>query len=199
MTWHMTGQLIEACSCKAACPCVLGPAEPDQGWCSGALTFAVEEGASDGVDLAGRIVVWLIDLPKDFASGNGTARLYIDDAATVPQRQELEAIFTGNKGGPGAVLGSLVTTWMPTQSASISIEGDDNPSISVGSVGHVQLQRIRDEAGRAASLLNAPVLGAIEVERADLARGDGSHFADPEMRRWESGGHGSVSPFSWTV
>jgi hypothetical protein len=28
MAWHMTGQLIEACSCKAACPCVLGPAEP---------------------------------------------------------------------------------------------------------------------------------------------------------------------------
>ncbi len=42
MAWHMTGQLIEACSCKAACPCVLGPAEPDQGWCSGALTFVIQ-------------------------------------------------------------------------------------------------------------------------------------------------------------
>ena len=199
MTWHMTGQLIEACSCKAACPCVLGPAEPDQGWCSGALTFVVEEGESDGVDLAGRTVVWLIDLPKDFASGDGTVRLYIDDAATAHQHQELESIFTGKKGGPGAVLSSLVSTWLPTRSAAIRIEGEDNPSISVGTIGHVQLQRIRDEAGRATALLNAPVLGAIEVERADLARGDGSHFTDPQMRPWESGGHGSLSPFSWRV
>jgi len=101
MAWHMTGQLIEACSCKALCPCVLGPAEPDQGWCSGALTFVVQEGASDGVNLGGRTVVWLIDLPKDFLRGNGTVRIYIDDAADARQRLELETIFSGKKGGPG--------------------------------------------------------------------------------------------------
>ena len=68
MAWHMTGQLIEACTCKAACPCVLGPAEPDQGGCSGALTFVIQQGESDGVNVGGRKVLWLIDLPKDFLS-----------------------------------------------------------------------------------------------------------------------------------
>jgi len=159
----------------------------------------IEQGESDGVSLGGRRVVWLIDLPKDFASGNGTGRIYIDDAADARQSQELEAIFTGKKGGPGGVLGSLVTKWLPTQTAAITVSGDENPSITVGAVGNVKLQRIRDEAGRATTLLNAPVLSAIQVDRADLARGDGSRFADPEMRRWESGGHGSVSPFSWRV
>ena len=81
MAWQLSGELIEACSCKAACPCVLGPAEPDQGWCSGALTFAIDKGKSDGVDLSGRAVLWLIDLPKDFASGDGTVRVIIDDKA----------------------------------------------------------------------------------------------------------------------
>jgi len=199
MAWHMTGQLIEACSCKAACPCVLGPAEPDQGWCSGALTFVIQEGASDGVALGGRKVLWLIDLPKDFASGNGTVRIYIDEAADARQKQELEAIFTGKKGGPGEVLGSLVTKWLPTQTATITIDGGDNPSITVGAVGHVKLNRIKDERGRTTKLLNAPVLGAIQVDTADLARSDGSRFADPQMRRWDGGGHGSVSPFSWRV
>jgi hypothetical protein len=199
MPWHMTGQLIEACSCKAACPCLLGPAEPDQGWCSGALTFVIQQGEADGVNLGGRTVVWLIDLPKDFASGNGTVRLYIDDAADARQRQELEAIFTGKKGGPGAVLGNLVTKWLPTQTTTITIDGGENPSITVGAVGHVKLQRISDEAGRATTLLNTPLLGAIQIERADLARGDGSRFADPQMRHWQGGGHGSLSPFSWRV
>ncbi len=199
MAWHMTGQLIEACSCKAACPCVLGPADPDQGWCSAALTFVIQQGESDGVNLQGRKVLWLIDLPKDFASGNGTVRIYIDDAADARQRQELEAVFTGKKGGPGEVLGSLVTRWLPTQTATISVDAGDNPSITVGAVGHVKLQRIKDAGGRTTKLLNAPVLGSIQVDTADLARSEGSLFADPQMRRWESGGHGSVSPFSWRV
>ena len=47
MAWQLSGQLIEACSCKSACPCVLGPAEPDQGWCSGALTFSIEKGQAE--------------------------------------------------------------------------------------------------------------------------------------------------------
>ena len=34
-------------------PCVLGPAEPDQGSCSGALTFSIGRGQSDGADLSG--------------------------------------------------------------------------------------------------------------------------------------------------
>jgi hypothetical protein len=195
----MTGQLIEACSCKSACPCTLGPAEPDQGWCSGALTFAIQRGESDGVNLGGRTVVWLIDLPKDFLSGSGTVRIYVDEGADARQVRELEAIFTGKKGGPGEVLGSLVKTWLPTQKAKIVLEGSDNPSITVGGIGQVQLKRIADEKGRVAKLINAPVLGAIQVETADLARSDGSRFADPQMRRWEAGGHGSVSPFSWRV
>lgn len=199
MAWHMTGQLIEACSCKSACPCTLGPAEPDQGWCSGALTFAIQQGESDGVGLADRKVVWLIDLPKDFVSGNGTARVYVDDGADARQTRELEAIFTGKKGGPGAVLAGLVKTWLPTQNAKIVVEGGENPSLTVGDVGHVQLKRIADEKGRVAKLVNAPVLGAIQVETADLARSDGSKFSDPQMRRWESGGHGSVSPLNWRV
>ncbi|MBI3759532.1 MAG: DUF1326 domain-containing protein, partial [Deltaproteobacteria bacterium] len=97
MAWHLSGQLIEACSCKSACPCVLGPAEPDQGWCSGALTFSIDKGQSDGVDLSGRALVWLVDLPKDFAGGNGTVCLIIDDGADARQRQELEGIFSGKK------------------------------------------------------------------------------------------------------
>jgi hypothetical protein len=199
MAWQLSGRLIEACSCKSACPCALGPAEPDQGWCSGALTFAIDNGQSDGVDLSGRAVVWAIDLPKDFASGNGTVCIIIDDAADARQRQELEAIFSGKKGGPGAVLGSLVSTWLPTESAAIKLSGDENPEITVGNMGHVKLQAIKDQAGKTATVMNAPIFGLIEISEVKLSRSDGSRFAAPQMRNWTSGGHGSISPFSWKV
>jgi hypothetical protein len=132
---------------------------------------------------------WLVDLPKDFVGGNGTVRIYVDDGADASQMQELEAIFTGRKGGPGEVLKSLVTKWLPTQKAKIAIQGGDNPSVTVGTVGQVTAKRISDDKGRVAKLVNAPVLGAIQVETLDLARGDGTRFADPDMRPWESGGH----------
>lgn len=199
MAWQMDGHFIEACSCKSICPCVLGPAEPDQGWCSGALTFAVTKGQSDGVDLAGRTVCWLIDLPKDFASGNGTVCIYIDDKADARQRQELEAIFSGKKGGPTAVLASLVSTWLPSQSAAITATTGDQPGFSVAGVGEASLTKTKNGAGQVTTLGNAPILGLIEVATSEIARSDGAHFAAPKMRAWQSGGHGSISPFRWAA
>lgn len=197
MAWELSGQLIEACSCKALCPCYLGPAEPDQGWCSGALTFSIQKGQSEDVDLSGRAVLWLIDLPKDFASGNGTARLYVDDAANPDQRQELEAIFTGKKGGPWAVLSSIVAKWLPTQTATINISDGGSPVVSVGAIGQIKLQPTKDQAGRATTVMNAASYSMMEISQVDLARSDGSRFVDPEMRAWDAGGHGGVSSFSW--
>jgi hypothetical protein len=199
MAWQLSGHLIEACSCKAACPCVLGPAEPDQGWCSGALTFAIDKGQSDGVDLSGRKIVWLIDLPKDFASGDGTVCLIVDDEADDKQRRELEAIFSGKKGGPGAVFASLVSKWVPTTTSKIKLSGGENPEITVGDLGYVKLQALKNGAGKATTVMNAPVLGLVEISEARLAKSDGSRFAAPQMRSWTSGGHGSVSPFNWAV
>src|SRR3990172_8260395 len=139
MGWKMTGQLLEACSCKMFCPCVLGPAEPDQGWCSGTLAFDIQQGSSDGVDLAGCKAAVVFDLPGDFASGNMTARLYLDSGASEDQRRALEAIFTGKKGGNWEAMSAAIVKWVPTKVASISITTGDKPSVTVGAFGKVTL------------------------------------------------------------
>src|SRR5262245_65688845 len=59
-----------------------------------------------------------------------------------------------------------------------------HPSLSARSA-KLTVKRISDDQGRIAKLVNAPVLGAIQVETLDLGRGDGTRFADPELRRWE--------------
>ena len=99
MAWRMTGRWLETCSCKMICRCTMGPAEPDQGWCSAAILLDIQQGDSDGVNLANTRAVWVIDLPGDFAAGNGTARVYLDERAGSVQRGELDAILTGKKGG----------------------------------------------------------------------------------------------------
>ena len=99
--------------------------------------------------------------------------------------------------GPGAVLGSLVSKWLPTETAKIEISRGDHPEVTVGGIGHAKLELIKDQAGKQAAIMNAPILGLIEISKAELARSDGSRFAGPEMRSWDAGGHGSVNPFRW--
>jgi hypothetical protein len=56
MAWNMTGNMIEFCSCKAMCPCFLGPVtQPDQGWCASAIAYEIEKGKIDGIDVGGCI------------------------------------------------------------------------------------------------------------------------------------------------
>jgi hypothetical protein len=201
MAWRVRGVAREHCTCKMWCPCWLGPAEPDQGWCSGSLIFEVHEGAADDISLDGLRVVVVVDFPADFFTGNGTARLYIDENANADQRRELEAIFSGKKGGPlEAAWGATVTQWLPTQVANIEIQDGDAPSITVGNVAQVTYQSpIRDAEGRATVIEGAAAATAFGLEGVSLARSDGSRWSAPEMRQWESGGSGTIGAFDWSA
>jgi hypothetical protein len=198
MSWKMSGQMLEACSCKMVCRCVFGPAEPDQGWCSGAFTINIEQGNVDGVSLAGTKAVFAADFPGDFMSGNGVARIYLDEAASADQRRELEAIISGKKGGPMEALGAAIVKWLPTQTAKIELKLGERSSVRVGSVGEVALEPMKDGAGKPTRLVNA-LANTGMLETTELARSDGSRWSDPDMRKWEGGGHGGVSPFSWSA
>ncbi len=120
----------------------------DQGWCAGVLFFRVNEGSSNGVELAGRTVVFANHFPgPTLLDGNATARLHIDDGASDDQRRELEAIFQGSEGGPMEILAGLITKWLPTQSARIEIQedGDHAADADLGSLGPAPA--IRDVGG----------------------------------------------------
>ena len=198
MAWNITGRILEACSCHMLCPCVLGPAHPDQGWCSAAVLFNIQQGNSDGVNVEGRKVVFVFDMPGDFVGGNGTGRIYIDQAATADQRRELEAIFQGKKGGPWEAVDSLITEWLPTQYTTIEVQSGDNPSFTVGNVGQVKLQPIKTQDGRPTRVENSPVWDMVGFKQEGLAQGDGSHWFDPDMRPWVSGGMGAMQTITWS-
>jgi hypothetical protein len=199
VAWQVTGQLHELCSCKMLCPCWFGPAEPDQGWCAGALVFDVERGNSDGADLGGKKVVVAAEWPGDFWGGNGTARLYIDESASPEQRRELEAIFSGKSGGPlEPVWAGVISKWLPSQTAKIEAQWGDNPSVSVGNVGQVKSERIKNEAGQPSIVQGAAAMAAFQLETMQVARTSGSRWTDPDMRHWE-GDSGVVSQFKWSA
>ena len=134
MAWRLTGQLIETCSCNMLCPCWFTVQElmiMDQGWCASAIAFRTREGNSDGVALGGRTVVFAVDFPgPTMFDGNATARLYIDEGANADQRRELEAIYSGQKGGPMAASPRSIAKWLPARSATIDV-ADEGDTITV--------------------------------------------------------------------
>ena len=206
MAWNITGQFFESCSCNMLCPCWFGVKElmvMDQGWCDGAHLVRVQQGSSDSVDLSGRTVVVANDFPgPTLIDGNGTARIYIDDGASPEHRRELEAIFQGRRGGPMEIFASLISQWLPTQTANIEIQEEgDAFTATVGSFGRYSSQRLRDEAGQLMTMQNVGFAGPggfqFENATADLAP-SGSRWSDPEMPRQFETKSGAVGHITWS-
>jgi hypothetical protein len=198
MPWTLNVDLLESCSCASICPCLLGPAKPDQGWCSGVFGMQITEGNSDGVDLSGAKVVLHFELPGDFVSGIDKAKLYFDPSLSEEQRTQLDAIFHGEKGGLWAGMREAIKEWLPSTVAAVEFSNGSSPGFAVEGVGQVALQPITTEDGTPAQLQNAPLMAAFEMASEDLAFAQGTSFSDPDMRSWESLGQGGIARAVWT-
>jgi hypothetical protein len=183
------------------CPCWFAVQEymvMDQGWCAGSLTFEIEEGESDGVDLSGRTASLLVYFPgPTLFDGDATARLYLDDGTSGEQAGELEAIFRGQKGGTFELIGGLVSTWLPAERAPIRVSRDgDTVTASVGSVGQISSKAIRDDQGHGFVLRGGGFVAGFGMEEAELAPSNGTRWSDPDLPREfeaKSGARGAVT------
>lgn len=197
MAWQVSGQMFEVCNCTLLCPCWLDlSVKPDQGWCGTAILFDIERGRSAGVELSGRRVVMAGNIPGPFAGGNFTIRFYIDARASEEQRRELEAIFSGQKGGPMAALGPAVGKLLPTAVAEIDLQRNDVITATIGQVGQLQWAPRKDPAGRVTKVEAAEAMAVFSVDEGQPTKTTGSRWSDPEMRPWE-GDSGMISRFTW--
>jgi hypothetical protein len=103
LSWHISGSYLEACNCEAICPCrrVGGQSTglSTYGECLGALSWIVEEGQSDGVDLAGMCAVLVSRYHDDEPGSPWTYALFVDARGDERQREAIADIFTGRVGG----------------------------------------------------------------------------------------------------
>src|SRR5688572_1105186 len=200
MAWELSGRSLELCNCNMLCPCWLGPdGKPDQGWCGGAFAFDIQRGSADGVDLGGTKVALAFVWPGNFFAGNGTARCYVGDDAKPDQRRELEAIFTGKKGGLLEPLWqAVVKDWLPTEITPVRFAWGGSPSLTVGHVAQVTLTPLKDQAGRPTKVEGAAAQAAFQLASMDLASSKGSRWGDPQLREWQ-GDSGTLHQFNWSA
>lgn len=127
-SWRVRGSYFEACNCDAICPCrsVGGrPGGPSSfGVCFGSLSWHVNEGHADDVDLGGLDVALSIRYRDDVKpSTRWEVVLYVDERADEAQRDALADIFLGRAGGSVAQLyGPAIGTVRAIRPARITLE-----------------------------------------------------------------------------
>ena len=116
MSFRITGTYLEACNCDAICPCrridgVLGD-RSTHGICFGVLSWRVDEGQADAVDLSGSGAVMTYRYDDDEPGSPWTLVLHVDGP------DELADVLLGRHGGEHV----LTLPWVRKPNASMRIE-----------------------------------------------------------------------------
>jgi hypothetical protein len=151
--WKITGQLEEACSCNAACPCWFD-SKPTKPTCSGNQVLFIQKGNYGKVKLDGLAIANYGQSPENhtmmesFGNWNFSTN-YIDEKASPEQRKGLEAIAD-------AVFGKASTN-MKTEYAPITrkIEGKDH-IITIGNVATFSGHLVEGGLGGSSKITNPP-------------------------------------------
>jgi hypothetical protein len=172
----------------------------DQDRCRVVLSFHVERGAVDGVDVSDKTVVVVADTPPVMADGNWRVGLVMDAAASPEQAEKLGAVFGGQAGGPMALLSPLIGELIGMESAPIEyVDNGRVHSIRVGELIDIEVedfvppQTPDGDVERLTGMFH-PANSTLTIARANRSRVDvfGLSFAN-------EGKNGHWAPFSWAA
>lgn len=124
ISWNVSGQYYETCSCDFVCPCLPGgmAVAPSKGTCTFVMAFQIERGTygSVSLDALGFIIVGFT--PEAMGKGNWSVGVIADERANAEQREAIAAISSGSAGGPMAMLSGLIGTFLGIASSPIQFD-----------------------------------------------------------------------------
>jgi len=153
--WKITGQLEEACSCNAACPCWFD-SKPTRVTCGGNQVLFIQNGNYGSVKLDGLSVANYAQSPENqtmmgsFGKWNFSTN-YIDEKANPEQRKALEAIAAVVLPSKNASA-NFRTVYAPI---TRKIEGKDH-IITIGNVATFTGHLVEGGLGGSSKITNPP-------------------------------------------
>jgi hypothetical protein len=182
--WKITGQLEEACTCSAACPCWFG-SKPTKMTCGGGEFIFIDKGTYGNVKLDGLSVGQMSQSPEGKAMMESYGDwnflyLYIDEKATPEQREALKVI--GRTVLAGEASKKTETRFVPL---TRKIDGKEH-SISLGKYGSFSGHIVEGGLGGSVKIVNPP--GADPLHHEYL-QGENTKVAYNDAgQNWEFGG-----------
>ncbi len=165
VSWKITGQLEEACSCAAACPCWFD-SKPTRTTCGGNQVLFIQKGNYGNVKLDGLAVANYAQSPENqtmmesFGKWNFSTN-YIDEKANPEQRKALEAIAMAvlpSKNGSA----NFETKYVPI---TRKIEGKDH-IITIGNIATFTGRLVEGGLGGNSKITNPPGADPLHHEYA---------------------------------
>jgi hypothetical protein len=188
----LDGTLLEACSCGGPCPCWVGD-DPDGGRCDSVNAYHIDRGQVGGVDVSNLSFVQVNQIPGNVLAGNWRAIFYIDDRATLAQREAILDAFAGKLGGSLAGVASLVGERVAVHFVPIEhrIEGGKG-ILRVGEVVEAEMAPYTDANGRSTTIHDT-VFSTIPGSPAYLAKASHHRVHIPEHgMTWEFSGRNAI-------
>ena len=152
--WKLVGQLEEACTCSAACPCWFG-SKPTKMTCGGSQFLFISKGNYGSVPLDGLAVGNMVQSPEgksmmeSFGNWN-FSYIYLDEKANPQQREALKAIAM-------QVLPAKASSNVEIRVTPITREiKDKEHSISMGSYGSFKGHLMEGGLGGSVKITNPP-------------------------------------------
>ncbi|MHB8575388.1 MAG: DUF1326 domain-containing protein [Dehalococcoidia bacterium] len=201
--WQLSGDYFENCNCDVVCPCLFSPlpqmtAMPTAGACEVAFGFHVNGGRYGEESLDGLNVGLIGRSPGAMGAGNWSVALYLDERATQPQREALQAIFTGAAGGTMSNLAPLIGTVLGVKAAPITWKKEGKRrSLEIPGIMHIAVHAAPGLGGEAEILVSGA--HPFASEGLAMAVGDaGSTWEDYGMRWDNSGKNGHYAAINWS-
>jgi hypothetical protein len=152
MGYHIEGRLLEVCTCNTLCPCWVGD-DPDYGTCDGVLSWQIDRGTINGIDVSGRNLTILTHIPGNILKGNWRVVVYLDDQTTPQQEEALLGVWTGKLGGPVADLAQLVGEVIAVERAPMTFEVQGGKGIlKIGQAIEAEMAPFQGATGEATTL-----------------------------------------------
>lgn len=202
MAWRLDGTYFENCNCEVVCPCsatdFAAPADHER--CRVLLTFHVDSGDVDGVDVGGLTVAVFADAPPMMIEGNWRVGLFVDANASEQQAAKLTGVFSGQMGGPMAALSPLIGEFLGIEHAPIEYSnGGRNHRVKIGDAVEIAVEDVAsplDPEGPPPKLSGGhhPANSTLNVARATSSRISAFGIEIDNTNK-----NGFSAPFSWAA
>jgi hypothetical protein len=152
MAYRLEGKLLEVCTCNVLCPCWVGE-DPDGGTCDGTLSWHIEKGDIQGVDVSGITIAMLCHIPGNIMNGNWRAVIFLDEKASSQQEEAILNVFTGKLGGPVADFAALVGEVVGVERVPVTFEVQEGKGrLRLGSAVTADLEPFQGATGESTTL-----------------------------------------------
>lgn len=202
MSWHLNGTYFENCNCEMVCPCTVSgltlSATADR--CHLVLSFHVEDGNVEGVDVSGITIIVVADTPPVMADGNWRVGVIMDEAASEEQAHKLGAVFSGKVGGPMAMLAPLIGEMVGMERSKIDYVSDGRRhSVKAGDLVDIEIEDFVAPGNPTGEIVS--LKGILHPANSELTVATATHstlnaFGLSDNR---DGKNGHSAPFSWAA